>query len=113
MLTPLAILVLAFTIHIGIRHMGKTVTDATADLTAAVTTLATDIAGALQVIADNISEHIANGTAATAIEAQAQRLLDLDTQLKAGENPAAPETTSAPAGDDTLTGPSGDDSISG
>lgn len=124
--TALAILIAAFIISFtlarGFRHMAKTVTDAAADITAAVSAIAADIASALSAIAESISEHVANGTAVDAIEGQAQRLRDLDTQLQNAETPVAPvstvtggqgdDTVAGPAGDDTVSAPAGDDTIS-
>lgn len=116
--TALAVLIAAaiisFTLARGFQHMAKTVTDAAADVSAAVAAIAVTIAGDLQLIADSISEHVANGTAVTAIEEQVDKLNALNAQLVAGTvPPAGDDTGTAPAGDDTLSAPSGDDSVSG
>jgi hypothetical protein len=109
----IAAAIISITLARGFRHMVKTVTDAAADLSAAVSRIAAAVAADLQAIADSISEHVANGTAVTAIEAQVDTLNNLSTQLEAGETPAPPaDTTTAPEPVDTVAGGNGDDSIS-
>lgn len=86
----IAALIVSLTLRRGFHHMAKTVTDAAADITAAVSAIAVTVATDLQLIADSISEHIANGTAVDAIEAQVGKLNALNEQLQAGAVPVAP-----------------------
>ncbi len=111
----LAGLLIAHSISKGFRLMAKTVTDAAADLSAAVAAIAATIASDLQLIADSISQHIANGTAVDAIEGQVGKLNDLNSQLVAGVTPEAPpaDTVASGGGDDTVAGAGGDDTVSG
>ncbi len=83
--TAFAILIAAAIISIilarGFRHVTKTIKEATDSLISVETQLIADVSSALTDIANSISEHIANGTAAAVIQAQADKLSALDDSV--------------------------------
>lgn len=106
---------LSFTLARGFTRMSDALTSATAALDAAVAKVVTDVSAGLTDIANSISDHIANGTATSAILAEVDKLNALDTSVLAAEQPApapGPETTPAPEPVDTLAGGNADDSVS-
>lgn len=112
----IAAAIISITLARGFTRMSDALTSATAALDAAVAKVVTDVSAGLTDIANSISEHIANGTATTAILAEVDKLNALDTSVLAAEAPpvVAPpaDTTTAPEPVDTLAGGNADDSVS-
>lgn len=112
----IAAAIISITLARGFTRMSDALTSATAALDAAVAKVVTDVSAGLTDIANSISEHVANGTATTAILAEADKLNALDTSVLAAETTpvVAPptDTTAAPEPVDTLAGGNADDSVS-
>lgn len=78
---------ISFSIHRGFRRMSETLQEAEDALISVSTQLIADVATALTTIANSISEHIANGTAASVIQAQADKLKALDASVETAMAP--------------------------
>lgn len=116
----IASILISITLARGFTRMSDALTSAEDALISVSTQLIADVSNSLTAIANSISEHIANGTAASVIQAQADKLKALDASVEAAMAPPAPpvvepppaDTTTAPEPVDTLAGGNADDSVS-
>src|ERR1700755_1441679 len=96
----IAAALLSITLARGFSRMSDALTSAIAALDAATAKVVTDVSAGLTAIANSISEHVANGTATTAILAEVDKLNALDTSVLAAEN-----TQTGGNGSDTVPAP--------